>query len=79
MEKLYERIKKEGVKFIELQFIDIFGTLKSIEIPIECLKDAIERGAWFDGSSIKGFSRIKESDMYLMPELYTYAVLPGQE
>ncbi|MBN1165174.1 MAG: type I glutamate--ammonia ligase [Candidatus Krumholzibacteriota bacterium] len=75
MESIFERIKADGVKFIELEFTDIFGTLKSIEIPVECLDQALERGIWFDGSSIRGFARIMESDMYLMPDPGTYALL----
>jgi glutamine synthetase len=77
MKKMMEKIEKDGVKFIEMEFTDIFGSLKSIEIPIECLVDSIEGGIWFDGSSIKGFARLKESDMFLKPDLTTYAVIPG--
>ncbi len=76
MEDMLTKVKDDKVMFIELQFTDIFGTLKSIEIPTKHLEDAIEGGVWFDGSSIKGFARIKESDMYLKPDLSTYAVLP---
>jgi len=77
MQNMLNKIKKDKVKFIELQFTDIFGTLKSIEIPVECVEDAITRGVWFDGSSIKGFARLKESDMYLLPDLSTYAIYSG--
>ncbi|MBN2184727.1 MAG: type I glutamate--ammonia ligase [Candidatus Krumholzibacteriota bacterium] len=69
----------DGVVFVELEFTDIFGVLKSIEIPIENLAVAADKGIWFDGSSIRGFARTKESDMYLKPELDTYAVLPGDD
>lgn len=75
-EEVYKKLKEDKVSFIELEFTDIFGTLKAIEIPVYCIKEAIEKGVWFDGSSIKGFSRIKESDMYLKPDLSTYAILP---
>jgi len=77
MEETLKKAKEDDIKFIELEFTDIFGTLKSIEIPVECLTDAIERGVWFDGSSIEGFARIMESDMYLKLDLSTYAVLPN--
>ena len=69
MEKILGEVEKQNIKFIELEFTDIFGNLKAIDIPVECLKEAIERGIWFDGSSIRGFARIKESDMFLKPDL----------
>ncbi len=78
-EDITRRIEKEGISFIELNFTDIFGTLKSIAIPIGCYQEAVDEGVWFDGSSIKGFARIKESDMYLKPDLTTYAVIPCQD
>ncbi len=74
--EVLERAKSDGVVFVELEFTDIFGVLKSIEIPVEALRSALEKGVWFDGSSIRGFARTKESDMYLMPEPGSYAVLP---
>ncbi len=74
--EVLERSKSDGVVFVELEFTDIFGVLKSIEIPVETLRTALEKGVWFDGSSIRGFARTKESDMYLMPEPGSYAVLP---
>jgi len=78
MQETLEKVRENKIKFIELQFTDIFGTLKSIEIPADCLKEAIEKGVWFDGSSIEGFARLKESDMYLKPDLSTYAILPDE-
>lgn len=77
--EILKKVKKDAVKFIELEFTDIFGTLKSIEIPVECLKEAIEKGVWFDGSSIKGFTRVKESDMFLKPDLSTYAIISSDD
>jgi glutamine synthetase len=74
--EMMKRVKDDGVMFVELEFTDIFGVLKSIELPVNMLEDALERGVWFDGSSIRGFARIMESDMYLMPDPATYAVLP---
>lgn len=79
MKGLMDRVKADEVVFIELEFTDIFGVLKSIEIPVENLPTALEKGIWFDGSSIRGFARLKESDMYLMPEPGSYAVLPVEE
>jgi glutamine synthetase len=71
-----EQAKADGVRFISLQFTDILGTIKSITIPVERLDEALERGVWFDGSSIQGFARIYESDMVLIPDPVTYRVLP---
>lgn len=79
MRDLIVKAKSDGVVFVELEFTDIFGVLKSIEIPIENLATAAERGVWFDGSSIRGFARTKESDMYLKPDISTYAILPGAD
>ncbi len=76
MESVIKKIKQDKVRFIELNFTDMFGGLKSIDLPVECLQEAVEKGVWFDGSSIKGFLRIKESDMYLKPDISTYAVFP---
>jgi glutamine synthetase len=61
-----------------LEFSDIFGTLKSLEIPVSAMPGALERGIWFDGSSIRGYARIKESDMFLKPDIETYSLLPGE-
>src|SRR5690349_11535655 len=69
-------IAKENVKFIDLQFIDILGIVKSVTIPVSQLEDTLEHGKWFDGSSVEGFVRIAESDMYLMPDLKTFRVIP---
>jgi glutamine synthetase len=71
-----EKAKADGVQFISLQFSDIEGTIKSITIPVGGLGEALERGVWFDGSSIEGFARIYESDMVLKPDPTTYRVLP---
>ena len=76
MSDIMKKVQDDGVMFIELEFTDIFGVLKSIEVPVGMLEDALERGVWFDGSSIRGFARIMESDMYLIPDPATYAVLP---
>ncbi|PIT97629.1 type I glutamate--ammonia ligase [Candidatus Berkelbacteria bacterium CG10_big_fil_rev_8_21_14_0_10_41_12] len=78
-EKVLSFCKREGIEFIHLQFSDISGTVKSVTIPITQLKGAIENGKWFDGSSIEGFARIAESDMFLKPDLKTFAIIPWQE
>lgn len=67
--------KKDKVSFIDLQFTDFLGNLKNSTIPVDRLEDALTRGVWIDGSSIEGFARIHESDMFLMPDPSTYALL----
>jgi glutamine synthetase len=78
MEKkeLLSRVKEDDVKFISLQFTDVTGVVKSVDIPVYRLGIALEDGIWFDGSSVEGFARIQESDMRLIPDPATYAVLP---
>jgi glutamine synthetase len=76
LERVDELIKRNDIRFIRLQFSDIIGVAKHVTIPISHWPDAIEHGIWFDGSSIEGFARIAESDMYLAPDLDTFAVVP---
>jgi glutamine synthetase len=66
------------VKFIHLQFTDVVGIVKGITIPSHELATALDTGVWFDGSSIQGFARIAESDMYLMPDPSTFVVIPWE-
>jgi len=73
---ILKKAQSDGVKFINLQFTDILGIIKNVAIPIERLPDALEKGVWFDGSSIEGFARIHESDMVLKPDISTYRVIP---
>ena len=70
--------QKERVKFVNLQFTDVTGIVKSVTVPIDQLEDALENGKWFDGSSIEGFARIAESDMYLKLDPSTFAVIPWE-
>jgi glutamine synthetase len=74
--EIIEIAQTEGVQFIDLQFTDILGTTKSVTIPESGLEEALERGVWFDGSSIQGFARIQESDMFLQPDPVTFRILP---
>ncbi len=76
MHEIAKQAESDGVRFVDLQFTDIVGTIKSVTIPVAQLEEALERGVWFDGSSIQGFARIQESDMFLMPDPPTYRVLP---
>jgi glutamine synthetase len=65
-----------GVKFVRLQFTDIFGVLKNVSITVEQLDKALAGELMFDGSSIEGFVRIEESDMYLRPDPSTFVIFP---
>ncbi len=71
--EIIDTVAHQQVEFINLQFTDILGMVKSVTIPVDKLEEALDYGIWFDGSSIEGFVRIVESDMYLVPDLTTYA------
>lgn len=73
---ILQKVRKEKVEFISLQFTDLLGVIKEVVIPSEKLDGALEHGVWFDGSSIEGFARIQESDLFLKPDLTTYSVIP---
>lgn len=77
-EQILDLVKEQKVAFLNLQFTDIVGIIKNITIPINQLEDALDHGVWFDGSSIEGFARIAESDMYLQLDLDTYALIPWE-
>lgn len=78
-EEIARRAAEGGIEFISLQFTDIVGLVKSVTIPISELALALERGIWFDGSSVEGFARIAESDMYLVPDRDSFAVIPWEQ
>jgi glutamine synthetase len=79
-EDISRRITEDGIEFVSLQFTDIVGIVKSVIVPVGELETVLNYGQWFDGSSVEGFARIAESDMYLVPDLDTYAVIPwGQD
>lgn len=69
-------VKDNDVQFIRLQFTDLFGQLKNVAITPSQLDKCLDNSCMIDGSSIEGFVRIEESDMYLYPDLDTFAVLP---
>lgn len=73
---LQARVKEDGIKFVSLQFSDVTGVIKSVDIPAQRVQAALEDGVWFDGSSVEGFARIQESDMRLVIDPGTYALLP---
>lgn len=73
---ILQEAQTDNVQFINLQFTDMHGIVKAVTIPVSKLEDALKHNVWFDGSSIAGFARIMESDMFLKPDLDTYAVIP---
>ena len=75
-EQILKTVNDLDVKFIKLQFTDLFGAVKNVALPISQLTKALDGDIMFDGSSIEGFVRIEESDMYLKPDLDTFALLP---
>lgn len=78
-EDVMDRVKQLDVRFIRLQFTDILGIIKNVDIPTEQLPKALDGNLLFDGSSIEGFVRIEESDMLLKPDPATFTVFPWQE
>jgi glutamine synthetase len=77
-EQVMATIEREQIRFINLEFTDVVGMAKCVTIPVEQFSDCLQHGKWFDGSALDGFARIAESDMYLFPDLSTFAVLPGK-
>ena len=80
-QEILNRVEKNRIKYIDLQFTDVGGMVKNVTIPVSELKGALNLGVWFDGSSIEGFARLAESDMHLRPDISTFAVVPwlGEE
>ena len=75
-EDIIKMVRDEKVEFIRLQFTDIFGMLKNVAITAGQLEKALDNRCMFDGSSIEGFVRIEESDMYLWPDTDSFVILP---
>ena len=73
---IIQMVEDEDVEFIRLQFTDMFGTLKNVAVTSSQLEKALNNECMFDGSSIEGFVRIEESDMYLYPDLDTFCIFP---
>lgn len=74
--QVLDKARELNVKFVRLQFTDIYGVLKNVAITVEQLEKALDGELMFDGSSIEGFTRIEESDMYLKPDTDTFLVFP---
>ena len=68
--------KEENVQFLRLMFTDLYGTIKNVEVPVSQLDKLLDNKLMFDGSSIDGFVRIEESDMWLYPDLSTWMIFP---
>ena len=75
-EEIKNQIKEKNISYLRLQFTDMLGDVKAVEVPVSKLDDALSNKVMFDGSSIEGFVRIKEADMYLHPDIETFMVLP---
>lgn len=75
-EDILHFVKELEIKFIRLQFSDVLGVSKNVAIPVQQLEKALDGELMFDGSSIEGFVRIEESDMYLRPDPNTFTVFP---
>jgi glutamine synthetase len=75
-DEIMQIIEEQNVHFFRLQFVDILGFMKNIAVPLSQIEKALDGKMMFDGSSIDGFVRINESDMYLKPDYNTFTVLP---
>lgn len=75
-EDIIRMVKEQDVKFIRLQFTDIFGIMKNVSVTADQLDTTLNNEVMFDGSAIEGFARIEESDMYLRPDLSTFSIFP---
>ncbi|MFO8150422.1 MAG: glutamine synthetase, partial [Trueperaceae bacterium] len=71
------RLEEENVRFLRLQFSDILGMNKNVEVPTSQFDKALDGEIMFDGSSVQGFARIEESDMLLKPDFDTFLVFPA--
>ena len=78
-EEIKKIIKEKSISYLRLQFTDMLGDIKAVEVPISKIDDALNNKIMFDGSSIEGFVRIKEADMYLRPDIDTFLVLPFED
>ena len=77
-QRVFEQATAANVRFVSLQFTDIMGVVKNVHIPFHKFGDAVDHGLWFDGSSIEGFARSHESDMFLDPDLDTFGIIPWE-
>ena len=73
---ILQLMEEEDVEFVRLQFTDMFGMFKNVAITASQMEKALNNQCMFDGSSVDGFVRIEESDMFLHPDLDTFAIFP---
>lgn len=78
-ENILKEVKEKNIRVIELQFSDLTGRQKKLEIEASQLAGVINYGQWYDGSSVEGHARIAESDMQLVPDLATFAIFPWED
>ena len=78
-DEVADLLAKENIKFLRMNFTDILGTNKNVEVPTSQFDKALDGDLMFDGSSIEGFVRIEESDMLLRPDLATFRIFPWDE
>lgn len=71
-----ERLKQDNIEFLQLQFMDILGAVKTLTVPKNRFESALTEGVVFDGSSVAGYAQIEESDMRAVPDFSSYAVFP---
>jgi glutamine synthetase len=76
-ERALASLEELGTRYVLLQFVDLFGVLKSVSLPARRFRSVVEHGEWFDGSSVDGFARVLENDMYLAPDLGTFRLAPA--
>ena len=75
-DEVRQMVKDEDIRFLRVMFTDLLGTIKSVDLPVSQLDKLMDNKIMFDGSSIDGFMRIEESDMYLYPDMSTWLVFP---
>ena len=75
-DEIRQMVKDEDIRFLRVMFTDLLGTIKSVDLPVSQLDKVMDNKIMFDGSSIDGFVRIEESDMYLYPDMSTWLVFP---
>jgi glutamine synthetase len=73
---ILQTVKREDVKFIQMQFMDILGIVKNVTLPTTQIEKALGEGVFFDGSSVLGYATIEESDMRLKPDPNTFVIIP---
>lgn len=78
-EEIKTIIKNKSISYLRLQFTDMLGDIKAVEVPVGKIDEVLDNRIMFDGSSIEGFVRIKEADMYLHPDIDTFLILPFEK